>query len=201
MDCGPQELRLYNVVSRQETMLNEGCITSAAADAWTGTAMFSNESGVFMVYPDNPIPVQVSHEAGSTVDPQRPNDRIFTVRYAGGGLATYGTGTYDNQVSPVPAPADRLHVIEYGAIWGWTSADDAQPGVWITGPGIEIGQIFTGRASLPTWDLHNNLLFFAPEDSGGYSIYRTTFDAYYRDLTRVNFIDANLYGIVWLGSE
>jgi hypothetical protein len=64
---------------------------------------------------------------------------------------------------------------------------------------MDIGQIFTGDACTPIWDPHNNLLFFAPESGGGYSIYRTTFDAYYQDLSAVAFINAPVLYVNWLG--
>ena len=107
----------------------------------------------------------------------------------------------DHQVSPVEADSGSLEVAMYGWIWSWTSGDDSQPGVWITGPGIEIGQIFDRAARLPIWDKDSNLLFFAAVDGNGYDLYRTTFEAYYRDLAVVDFIDADVRVVTWLGGQ
>jgi hypothetical protein len=105
----------------------------------------------------------------------------------------------EHQVSPVSASSGDLQVAMYGLIWGWTSQDAAQPGAWISGPGVEIGQIYPGKARCPAWDLHNNLLFFALADTGGYDLYRITFDSHYTDLSRVNHLDADVNNVVWLG--
>jgi hypothetical protein len=96
-------------------------------------------------------------------------------------------------------PYDDQNVAEYGAIWGWTSQNLADPGVWITGPGVDIGRIFNGPARFPAWSPNNNLLFFAVNDAGGYDIYITTFDSHYTDLHQVNHIDADVNSVVWLG--
>jgi hypothetical protein len=204
--CGPGKLRLYDVVSKKQTMLNDGCITSASASGGLGAALFSNDSGLYMLTSDNPQPVQVSQEPNARIDPWGPDDYVFTVRFDGGLLATFGPGDYDHQVSPVTAPAgpsllpyDIADVAEYGVIWGWTSQNPSQPGAWITGPGVEIGQIYPGAARFPAWDPHNNLLFFALTESGGYDIYLTTFDAHYTDLNNVNHLDADINNVVWLG--
>jgi hypothetical protein len=187
-------------------MLNDGCITSASASGGSGAALFSNDSGLYMLTSDNPQPVQVSQEPNARIDPWGPDDYVFTVRFDGGLLATFGPGNYDHQVSPVTAPAapsllpyDIADVAEYGVIWGWTSQNPSQPGAWITGPGAEIGQIYPGAARFPAWDPHNNLLFFALAESGGYDIYLTTFDAHYTDLNNVNHLDADINNVVWLG--
>ena len=205
--CGSGKLRLYDVVSRQQTVLNEDCFTSASASGWLGAALFSNDSGLYMLTADNPAPVPVSQEADARIDPWGPNDYVFTVRFKSGLLATFGPGDIDHQVSPVTEPSgagasnasNDLDVAMYGAIWGWTSQDPAQPGAWITGPGVEIGQIYPGKARFPAWDPHNNLLFFALADTGGYDIYLTTFNAHYTDLYKVNHIDADVNNVVWLG--
>jgi hypothetical protein len=196
--CGNTELRLYDVVSRQETMLNEGCFTSAAVNSGNGTVLFSNDDGLYMATMDNPTPVQVAQEPNAQIYPMKANDYVFTVRFNLGGIITYGINQYDQELSPVNADANRLDVAVYGAIWAWTSRDETQPGVWITGPGLDIGRIYSGKAVRPIWDLHNNLIFFAPEEAGGYSIYRTTFDNYYQDLAVVGSINLQWSDVTWV---
>jgi hypothetical protein len=91
-----------------------------------------------------------------------------------------------------------LDVAVYGAIWAWTSRDETQPGVWITGPGLDIGQIYTGKAVRPIWDLHNNLIFFALVEGGGDSIYRTTFANHYQDLAVIGSINLQWRDVTWI---
>jgi len=201
IDCGSSKLRLYDVVSRKQTMLNDGCVTSAAASGWLGASMFSNDKGLYMLTTDNPVAVQVSQEANARIDPWGPDDYVFTVQFENGGFATFGPGSIDHQVSPVNAASGDLEMAMYGAIWGWTSRDSAQPGAWISGPGVEIGQIFHGKARSPAWDPHNNLLFFALADTGGFDLYRTTFNSHYTDLSKVNHLDEDVKAVVWLGSR
>ena len=197
--CGPNKLRLYDVVSRQQTLLNDGCIISAAANGGRGAAMFSTDSGLYLLTADAPTPVKVSQADLARIQPWGPDDYVFTVHFEAGITATYGTSDIEHQVSPVSVASRDLELAMYGLIWGWTSQDAAQPGAWISGPGVEIGQIYTGKAICPAWDLHNNLLFFAQSDSGGYDLQLTTFDAHYTDLYTVNHIDADVSNVVWLG--
>ncbi len=197
--CGSAQLRLYDVVSRKQAMLNQDCIISAAANSRRGEALFANSSGLYFLTADNRKPVLVSQDPVARIDPWSPVNDLISVRFELGGMATFGSTDIDHQVSPVNAPSASLDVAIYGAIWGWTSNDDSQPGAWITGPGVEIGQIFAGKTRLPIWDPHNNLLFFAPEDGGGYGICRTTFDSHYRDLSVVAFINAEVQAVTWLG--
>jgi hypothetical protein len=197
--CGPGKLRLYDVVTRKQSMLNDDCITSAVAKGGGGAAMFTTESGLYLLTAEALAPVQVSQEPGARIDPWGPDDYVFTVRFENGGIATYGTSEIEHQASPVTPSSGGLEVAMYGLIWGWTSQAAAQPGAWISGPGVEIGQIYTGQARCPAWDPHNNLLFFARSDSGGFDLLLTTFDAYYTDLNNVNHIDADVNSVVWLG--
>lgn len=197
--CGSAQLRLYDVVGKQQAMLNQDCFISAAANSRRGEVIFANRSGLYLLTADNRTPVLLSPDLVARIDPWRPDNDIFNVRFENGGIATFGSSDMDHQVSPVQAPSESLDVAIYGAIWGWTSNDNSQPGAWISGPGMEIGQIFTGKARLPIWDLHNNLLFFASESGSGYSLYRTTFDSYYQDLSVVASINGEVQAVTWLG--
>lgn len=199
--CGPQRLRLYDVNGGSEVMLEAGCINAAAVSNRMGAVLFSNADGLFLYSLENPEPVQVAQEPNAWIERVLPGERLFTVRFDLGGVLTYGTGEYDTQASPVNVESGLLDVAEYGVIWAWTSQDEQQPGAWINGPGIEIGQIFTGKASRPVWDLENNLIFFAPDGMGGNDIYGTSFWGHYQDLTRINHIDANILDAGWIGQQ
>ena len=197
--CGSAQLRLYDVVGKQAALLNKDCFISAAANSRRGEALFANSSGLFLLTADNRSPILVNQEPVNWIDPWKPDNDLFTVRFDNGGIATFGSNDMDHQVSPVNAPSENLDVAIYGAIWGWTSNDDSQPGAWISGPGVEIGQIFNGKARLPIWDPNNNLLFFASEGGSGYSLYRTTFDTFYRDLSVVASLNHEIQAAAWLG--
>jgi hypothetical protein len=194
-------LRLYDLISKHVTMLNEDCFTSAAAESGRGAAIFANTSGLYLLTAEDRTPVRVSQEKVAWILPVEPGEYFFKVPFVSGSLATYGTSEMDYQVSPVEEDSGRLYVAMYGWIWGWTSEGDSHPGVWITGPGVEIGQIFNRGARLPIWDKHNNLLFFASKGGSGYDLYRTTFDSYYRDLEMVGSIDAEVIRVAWLGGQ
>ncbi len=201
--CGLQRLRFYDLNTHKETVLNEDCFNSAsAAHVGIGSALYSNASGIYMLTTDERTPTQVSTAGDAFIDPRQAGDQVFTVRFEGGGMATFGNiSDFDHQVSPVKAQPNEMDLAEYGAIWGWTSLDASQPGAWITGPGVEFGQIFDAPASHPIWSEHNNLLFFAGQDSGSQAIYLTTFDNFYQDLHQVNTIDAQPIEVAWLGGE
>jgi hypothetical protein len=199
--AGGENLRLFDVVTTSKIMLSEDWIISAKADSWRGAAMFANSSGLYLLTAEDRAPVQVSQEEVSRIDTLEPGEYFFSVYFANGSLATYGTSDMDHQVSPVKEDSGSLEVAMYAWIWCWTSEGNSQPGVWITGPGIDIGQIYDGDARLPIWDTHNNLLFFASNGGSGYDLYRTTFSAYYRDLAVVGSIDAEIYRVVWLGGQ
>jgi hypothetical protein len=198
---GGENLRLFDTVTTKMSMLSEDWIISAEADSLHGGVMFANRSGLYLLTAEDRTLVQVSQEEVVQIDPLEPGEYFFSVHFADGSLATYGTSEYDHQVSPVKADSGSLEVAMFAWIWGWTSEGNSQPGVWITGPRFEFGHIFDGDARLPIWDKHKNLLFFAPYGGSGYDLYRTTFDATYRDLTVVGSIDAEIYRVVWFGES
>lgn len=198
---GGENLRLYDIFTTKTSMLSADRVISAATENLRGSAMFANSSGLYLLTAEDRAPVRVSQEEVARIDPVEPGEYFFTVYFTNGSLATYGTSEMDYQVSPVENDSVELEVASYALIWAWTSDGVSQPGVWITGPGIEIGQIFDKGARLPIWDKNNNLLFFAPKRAGGYDLYRTTFEAYYRDLAVVGSIDPGIDRVVWLGGQ
>ncbi|MFZ5820871.1 MAG: hypothetical protein ACOYYJ_13300 [Chloroflexota bacterium] len=200
--CGLQKLRLYDLASGQTSMLYNDCFNSATADGQYGAALYSNTSGIYMLTADSRTPTQVGPEGDANIDPRLAGDQVFTVRFASSGIATFGSlSQFDHQASPVKVSSGEMDVAEYGAIWGWTSRDATQSGVWITGPGMDIGQVYDGPAILPIWSQDNSLLFFAAQDSGGYAIYLITFNSHYSDLHQVNFLEVVPTCAAWLGAK
>jgi hypothetical protein len=198
---GGENLRLYDIYTTKTSILSEDWIISAAVDSWRGAVMFANTSGLYLLTAEDRAPVRISQEEVDRIGPVEPGEYFFKVLFESGSFATYGTSEYDHQVSPIEKNTFSSEVAMYGYIWGWTSEDNNHPGVWITGPGLEIGQIFNGRARSPIWDKHNNLLFFAPNGGNGYDLYRSTFDSYYQEMAVVGSIDAKVLGVAWLGGQ
>jgi dipeptidyl aminopeptidase/acylaminoacyl peptidase len=198
---GRGKLRLFDITTTKTVMLSEDSNLIAEADGELGVVMFADTSGLYLLTAEDRTLVRVSQEEVKDIDQVDPGEYFFSVYFNNGSLATFGISEMDHQDSPIEVNSDNLEVAMYAWIWGWASEDDNQPGVWITGPGIEIGQIFDGKARLPIWDEDNNLLFFAPVDGNGYDLYRTTFDAYFRDLAAVGFIDADVHVVTWLGGQ
>ena len=200
--CGSGNLRLYNIVTTTKTVLQADCFINAAVGAWNGSdpspVMFSASNGLYYLAGDGSEVQKLSDKSAGSVRWDIPG-YMFVVRFEDGSLSTYYSGdatqTYD---APFSNTTGIANVTMYGLIWAWTDAGDEMEGVWITGPGIEIGQVFTGSAYAPLWDLHNNLLFFSGTELGT-DVYRTTFDAYYQDVTLVAHLDETVRSAAWLG--
>jgi hypothetical protein len=199
--CGLQKLRLYAMDSNQTSMVYADCFNSAAVDGNWGVMLYSNENGIYKLTAEDPNPIQVGAAGDGYIDHHYPGEQEFTVRYTNGGIATFDNiGAYDNQDSPAKVKSYELDVAVYGMIWGWTSRNEAYPGAWITGPGVDIGRIYNGQATLPIWSEDNNLLFFGIENAV-YTLYLTSFDSWYTDLHAVNFLESDPIRAAWLGIE
>jgi hypothetical protein len=75
------------------------------------------------------------------------------------------------------------------------------PGVWISGPGIDLGQIFTGSAYAPLWDTNDNTLYFFSASELGTQLYRATFPSYYGDATPVAQLTDGVTEMAWVGAK
>jgi hypothetical protein len=199
---GPERLRLYDLVTKEELMLNEGWMLAVAVDSWRGALIYANPSGLFLLTSPDETPVLISQKEVEWIPPPNPGEYFFKVFFMDGSLATYGTSDYDHAVSPntVLTGTGGQDVSLWGWIWCWTSDAEAEPGAWVTGPGAEVGRIFDDRANFPIWDQDSNLFFFGVEGVNAFRLYRATFDAFYSDLTEVGFIDAALRSVGWLGN-
>lgn len=205
-NCGKEKLRHYNVVSQEQTLINEGCFiaTAVSHDSGQSRIMFANESGLYVCSyssTGNLCPLSLSQEQVTSIEMRRflytiPPKNAFNVRFKNGGLGGYAY--LDNQVSPIKADSAAMD-LAVGSDWAWTSEDVTQPGVWISSTNIDTQQIFTDSARLPIWDSTHNLLFLALVEAGGYDLYRARFDAsYFRDLSAVSHIPAEVYTVTWL---
>jgi hypothetical protein len=202
--CGSGNLRLYNIVTTKETILQAGCFNSASVGAWNGVnpspVMFSANDGLYFLAGNSDQVEKASDKPAGLVGWDTPG-YMFVVIFDDGTMSTFYTGeTIDHYDAPFIASFGHADVTMYGLIWAWTNTGNELDGVWITGPGIEIGQVFTGPAHAPIWDLDNNLLFFS-ESELGTDLYRITFSAYYHDVTAVAHFDETVKGTAWVGIE
>jgi hypothetical protein len=200
--AGSENLRLYDVSTGTESVVTSNAIDGAAVDSVNQAVIYDDSSGLYILTADNRTPKLLTTDPIGHIMSVKPGESYFTVYLSDHSLVTYGVDPMAYQVSPITLESSgSLEVSMYGIIWGWTSTDVAHPGAWITGPGVEIGQIYTGDAILPIWDQHNNLLFFSPQESGVYKLLRTTFDSHYTDMTVVNTINAGVWSVNWLGNQ
>jgi hypothetical protein len=208
---GSITLRLYNLRTRQETILGDITSDTCAAVAVTtittlsdpGAVLFCKSDGLYLLPSGQTQPRRLSERSFGAIH-WIYEGAMFEVESSNGHLATYlanrslGDMAYYQDspfegMTPYKEP-DGVNVGMYGAIWAWTAAGGDMAGAWITGPGLDVQQIYQGPANAPAWDLHNNLLFFAGSD-----LYRVTFDSHYTDAGPVGAVTGDVYGVVWVG--
>ncbi len=199
--CGSGNLRLYEIVTTGETILQADCFNTAAAGEWNGVTpspvMFSTGDGLYFLAGNSDQVQKVSDKPANLVHWDEPG-YMFVVKFDDGSLSTFYSGeTLDHYDAPFIA-SGNVDVTMYGLIWAWTVSGGELEGVWITGPGMEVGQVFGSPAFAPLWDLDNNLLFFSKGELGT-DLYRATFSAYYQDVTFVNHFDETILGAAWVG--
>jgi hypothetical protein len=202
---GPYDLRIYNIRTKEITSLPAEPVTAAVSEPGTvmssadsGSVLFSQTSGLSILLTGQTTPTKLSENQANEIRWIRDSS-LFEVEFQDGSLGTYES----DGKNPVLAPPElseagiwNSNVSMYGLIWAWTSNSSSAPGVWITGPGLNFPQVFTGQAVAPLWDPHNNLTFF----SGG-TLYRATFDAFYSDLASVAELPGDVTDAAWVGME
>lgn len=202
---GLSHLRLYNITTKKSASLQAGPVSGAVADAGNvvpstdpGAVLFSQATGLTLLASNQTQPTQLS---GSQVDSVRwiRDSSMFEVEFQDGSLATFQSDGSHRQDAPAALSSAGLgftNVAMYGLIWAWTANSGNISGVWITGPGLDIPQIFNGPAVTPLWDPHNNLTFFSES-----SLYRVTFDSYYTDLGPVASVSGDVVDASWVGTK
>jgi hypothetical protein len=199
-NCGSGDLRLYNVVTTQETVLQEGCFNGAAAGIWGGvnssTVVFSKDDGLYLLPADGAEPQKLSSNQATSIR-WAQEGYMFVVQYSDGSMTTFWSADGNQEA----APAQVQEVTMFGIIWAWTNNEGEQPGVWISGPGIDLGQIFTGPAYAPIWNFDNNALFFFSGIELGTDLYRATFANYYNDADVVARLTGSVIRVAWVGHK
>ena len=203
---GPAHLRLYNIITKDTTILQDGYSLAAVADAGNlvlstdaGAVLFTQDGGLYLLPSQESQPTQLSESQVDQIKWNRDSS-MFEVRFNDGSLATFQSDGSHRQDSPADFSSGGyapINLAMYGLIWAWTEGNGDTPGVWINGPGLEnIPQIYDGSAVAPLWDPHNNLTFFS-----GSTLYRVTFDSYYTDLSPVIDISGDAVNASWVGSN
>ncbi|HEX7540681.1 MAG TPA: hypothetical protein VF352_01005, partial [Anaerolineales bacterium] len=199
--CGPGALRLYNIVTAQKTVLQAGCVNAAAASEYWGdpnsnTVMFSKDDGLYLWSANGAELQKLSGNQVAWIRWDRVGS-MFVVKYNDGSMTTLYS-TEGNLFED--APAQVQDVTMFGIIWAWTNYAGDLPGVWISGPGINLGQIFNGPAYAPIWNFDNTLFFFSGSGQGT-DLYRATFDNYYKDTASVAHLTGTVQGVTWVGRK
>ena len=201
---GLSHLRLYDLKTMQMTSIQEGPVSAAVADAGNlvpstdpGALLFGQETGLFILSSNQNQLAQLSENRVSSVRWNRDSS-MFEVEFLDGSLATFLSDGSHRQEAPAvisEAGFGITRVAMYSLIWAWTADTDNLSGTWISGPGLDIPQIFDGPANAPLWDPHNNLTFFS-----GNTLYRVTFDSHYSDAGPVANISGEVVDASWVGA-
>ncbi len=196
--CGSGALRLYNVVNSRKTILEQGCLSAAAVGRWldtqTSAVMFGKETGLYLL------------PGGSDKTVRRSDKKVTSITWEQAGfmfVVTYDDGTMTTFYSPdgrtEDAPAKVQDVTMFALIWAWTNHAGPLPGVWISGPGINLGQVSYKQAYAPIWDQKNNTLWFFSSGETGTDLYGATFASHYSDAALVAHLDASVQEVAWVG--
>ncbi len=201
---GPNDLRIYNILTKETTSLPADPVTAAVSDPGTiissldkGAVLFSQASGISILPSGQTVPVKLSDQQADEIRWIRDSS-MFQVIFQDGSTGTFQSDGSSPELAPPELYGVRLgnsNVSMYGLIWGWTSTSDSAPGVWISGPGLSFPQIFADQAVAPLWDPHNNLTFFS-----GNILYRATFDAHYSDLAPIANLGSEVTDAAWVGT-
>lgn len=201
---GTIRLRMFDMSTRQETMLQPGAVAGAAVAPGfgdsPGAVIFGKEDGLYLLKPSGSRPEKVSGFPSGSTGPGlkavswRPlPDVNFVMVFGDGSMATLMTDGSLRQDAPFPPSGGAANVAGYGLIWGWTNSGGTAEGAWISGPGLETLQVFEGPASAPIWDPKNNLLFFGEGD-----LYRTTFMSYFLDTMLLAHFHEDVKEVAWV---
>jgi hypothetical protein len=200
---GTNQLRLYNIHNKKQTVLVKGAVSGAAVatgiEADSGAILYASEDGLFVLPPSETTPQKLSTEKISSYGypaaiSWQADGRIFIVHSEGGVISTFMADGSQRIDPPFNSSGGTLEVSSFGLIWGWTNKGGENEGAWTSGPGMADTQVFSGPASNPNWNIDNDLLFFVGQD-----LYRTTFDSYYSDAAKVGSLTGNVMDTAWMG--
>ena len=195
---GPSNLRLYNIASKKQTILQPDTVQGAAVatnpSSDPGAILFSKADGLYLLPSGTDQTQKISGDQVELIS-WLPDSSIFTVQFNVGGLTTFMADGSLREDAPFTSLNGTTEVVSYGAIWAWTDQVDSK-GAWYNGPGLDTTKLIDGPATAPIWDLHNNLLFFIGGD-----LYRVTFDSHYSDTAPVAHIDGEVQAVIWVNNH
>jgi len=198
--CGSGELRMFNIVNTHTDVLLEDCFNAAAAGKWleasSSAILFSREDGLYL-YPADGSEIQKLSSSPVNSIWWDQAGHMFAVIYSDGSMTSFWGADGRQEDAPVTVQ----DVSMFGMIWAWTNYGGEVPGVWISGPGIDIGQIFNGSAYAPIWNVSDNTLFFFSGNDPGTDLYRATFSTYYTDTAPVAHLSGGVQGVTWVGMK
>jgi hypothetical protein len=185
--CGPNSIRRINMDTLDQQLIRKECYVDAAVDD-NGGLLYATGEHAYLLKPDKAKPEIIADGAFTQVE--WTSDFMFVIHREDAPLLTADRQGRDQQGSP-ETPMDD--VSQYGAIWAWTDAYGEQPGVWISGMGIETRRIFSDPAFMPTWDKDNNLIFISQSQ-----FWRATFDQMYEDVGPTVEIPGDIIDHAWM---
>ncbi len=200
---GTNQLRLYNIHTDKQTILNKGPISGAAIATGigddAGAILFSADTGLYLLPAGKTQSQKLTGEKVSsygypTAIRWQEEGRIFIVHFDEGKLSTFMADGSQQQDAPFNPSLGTLDVSSFGLIWGWTNKGGETEGAWISGPGLTTNEILNGPASNPNWNIDNDLLFFVGQD-----LYKATFDSFYTDPAPVASLTGDVLDAVWMG--
>ena len=188
--CGSNNLRLMDVNNGQISLLFKDCIYSVAISD-QGDIIYGDKQNINMIKNgSNKAKPVILGQANQLLWSQ--DSFAFIVRYDDGQLMTYVDNQGEVYQQKAPQSGSLSSVATYGLIWAWSYYDKKQPGVWISGPGLETKQIYQNKAYAPAWNPHNNLLFF-----GENQIYHASFPDY-TDVNGVTTFEESVQEVKWM---
>ena len=169
VDGGGSKLRTYDIKTKKTSMLYKGSLTEAAmstdAGYQEGNILFTgglDNKGIYLIPAGQTQPQKLADDDASYVSYLKLPASVFSVYIYPKGLTTFSPdGSHREDGPPLKIYED---VAEYGAIWAWACSDTTNPGLWISGPGIDMHKIFDEVASAPAWSFDNTLIFFSKGD-------------------------------------
>lgn len=200
---GTNNLRLYNIKTKKQTVLIKGAVSGAAVatgiEGDYGSILYAGDDILFVLPQGSTSPKKLSSEKVSsygylTAIRWQEEGRIFIVHFDGGKIATFMNDGSERQDAPFNISTGSLDVSSFGLIWSWTDKGSENEGVWISGPGLTSKQILNGPAVHPNWNIDNDLLFFVDQD-----LYRATFARFYADASPITPLTGNVLDSAWMG--
>ena len=201
---GTNHLRLLDTRTAKQTDIIRGALIGAAATGADdgGTILYALEDGLYLLPGDSALPRKISGEVAarygydSTIQ-WLAEDFMFTVLLEDNRLITLSADAGMRQDAPYNPSQGVLETSAYGLIWAWTDDGGENEGAWVSGPGLQTVQVYSGPAAHPLWTVDNDMLFFVGQD-----LYASQFNTGYDGSFKVAVIPTgDVLDAAWLGFD